>query len=160
MLNEKFWISSYNDPVNWLLEACKVSNIVADVDMLFRKSKRFPSNVLPEITRRSSFLPNNGHNLLGANPIPHWSTTDSSSLMKQIQKSQVVLVDILENLVENDSIVAEHGLSSEITQSLGGSSDTSEGSENSRSFKDNGRSDEEYSEDKASSKKGGSETPQ
>ncbi|GKF06992.1 hypothetical protein Tco_0041216 [Tanacetum coccineum] len=35
---------------------------------------------------------------------------------------------------ENDSIVAEHGLSSEITQSPGGSSDTSEGSENSGSF--------------------------
>ncbi|GJZ04411.1 hypothetical protein Tco_0537686, partial [Tanacetum coccineum] len=42
---------------------------------------------------------------------------NSSSLTKPIQKSQVVLVDIPENLVENDSIVAEHGLSSEITQS-------------------------------------------
>ncbi|GJR18762.1 putative reverse transcriptase domain-containing protein [Tanacetum coccineum] len=61
---------------------------------------------------------------------------------------------------ENDSIVAEHGLSSEITQSLGGSSDTSEGSENSRSFEDSGRSYEEYSKDGASSKEGGSETPQ
>ncbi|GJR25797.1 hypothetical protein Tco_1102029 [Tanacetum coccineum] len=61
---------------------------------------------------------------------------------------------------ENDSIVAEYGLSLEITQSLGESSDTSEGSENNRSFKDSGRSDEEYSEDKASSKKGGSKTPQ
>ncbi|GJV42322.1 retrovirus-related pol polyprotein from transposon TNT 1-94 [Tanacetum coccineum] len=77
---------------------------------------------------------------------------NSSSLMKPIQKSQVVLVDIPENLVENDSIVAEHGLSSKITQSPGGSSDTSEGSENSGSFKDSGRSDEEYSEDGASSK--------
>ncbi|GKC32600.1 retrovirus-related pol polyprotein from transposon TNT 1-94 [Tanacetum coccineum] len=38
------------------------------------------------------------------------SATYSSSLMKTIQKSQVVLVDIPENLVENDSIVAEHGL--------------------------------------------------
>nr|GEV22686.1 hypothetical protein [Tanacetum cinerariifolium] len=37
----------------------------------------------------------------------------------------------------------EHGLSSEITQSLCGSSDTSEWSKNSRSFKDSGRSDEE-----------------
>ncbi|GJY88500.1 retrovirus-related pol polyprotein from transposon TNT 1-94 [Tanacetum coccineum] len=88
------------------------------------------------------------------------SATNSSSLTKPIQKSQVVLVDILENLAENDSIVAEHGLSSEITQSPGGSSDTSEGSENSRSFEDSGRSDEEYSEDGASSKEGGSETPQ
>ncbi|GJZ71618.1 hypothetical protein Tco_0635469 [Tanacetum coccineum] len=44
-------------------------------------------------------------------------------------------------------------------QSPGGSSDTSEGSENSGSFKDSGRSDEEYSEDGASSKEGGSETP-
>ncbi|GJZ08850.1 hypothetical protein Tco_0543133 [Tanacetum coccineum] len=88
------------------------------------------------------------------------SATDSSSLTKPIQKSQVVLVDIPENLVENDSIATEHGLSSEITQSLGGSSDTSEGSENSGSFKDSGRSDEEYFEDGASSKEGGFETPQ
>ncbi|GKA51760.1 retrovirus-related pol polyprotein from transposon TNT 1-94 [Tanacetum coccineum] len=87
------------------------------------------------------------------------SATDSSSLTKPIQKSQVVLVDIPDNLAENDSIVAEHGLSSEITQSPGGSSDTSEGSENSGSFKDSGRSDEEYSEDGASSKEGGFETP-
>nr|GEU42322.1 hypothetical protein [Tanacetum cinerariifolium] len=45
------------------------------------------------------------------------SATYSSSLKKPIQKSQVVLVDIPENLVKNDSIVSEHGLSSEITQS-------------------------------------------
>nr|GFB76393.1 retrovirus-related Pol polyprotein from transposon TNT 1-94 [Tanacetum cinerariifolium] len=62
--------------------------------------------------------------------------TNSSSLMKPIQKSQVVLVDIPENLAENDSIVAEHGLSLEITQSLGKSSDTSEGSKNNESFED------------------------
>ncbi|GJZ11262.1 retrovirus-related pol polyprotein from transposon TNT 1-94, partial [Tanacetum coccineum] len=62
----------------------------------------------------------------------------SSSLMKPIQKSQMVLVDIPENLVENDSIVAEHGLSSEITQNP----------------------DEEYSEDGASSKEVGFETSQ
>ncbi|GKD41074.1 hypothetical protein Tco_1261281, partial [Tanacetum coccineum] len=37
------------------------------------------------------------------------SATDSSSLTKPIQKSQVVLVDIPENLAKNDSIVAEHG---------------------------------------------------
>ncbi|GKC40101.1 hypothetical protein Tco_1052485, partial [Tanacetum coccineum] len=61
---------------------------------------------------------------------------------------------------ENDSIVSEHGLSSEITQSPGGSSDMSERSENSGSFEDNGRSDEENSKDGASSKEGGSETPQ
>ncbi|GJZ68615.1 retrovirus-related pol polyprotein from transposon TNT 1-94 [Tanacetum coccineum] len=42
----------------------------------------------------------------------------------------------------------------------GGSSDTSEGSENSGSFEDSRRSDEEYSEDGASSNEGGSETPQ
>ncbi|GKC96803.1 retrovirus-related pol polyprotein from transposon TNT 1-94 [Tanacetum coccineum] len=77
---------------------------------------------------------------------------NSSRLTKPIQNSQVVLLGILENLVENDSIVAEHGLSSEITQSPGGSLDTSEGSENSGSFKDSGRSDKEYSEDGASSK--------
>nr|GEV64582.1 retrovirus-related Pol polyprotein from transposon TNT 1-94 [Tanacetum cinerariifolium] len=35
-------------------------------------------------------------------------------------QSQVVLVDIPENLAENDSIVAEHRLSSKISQSLGG----------------------------------------
>ncbi|GJZ92576.1 retrovirus-related pol polyprotein from transposon TNT 1-94, partial [Tanacetum coccineum] len=75
------------------------------------------------------------------------SATDSSSLTKPIQKSQVVLVDIPENLAENDSIVAKHGLSSEVTKSLGGSSDTSEGFEISRSFEDSGRSDEEYSKD-------------
>ncbi|GJR76399.1 hypothetical protein Tco_0088764 [Tanacetum coccineum] len=61
-----------------------------------------------------------------------------------------------EESLENDSIVAEHGLSSEITQILGGSSDTSEGSKNNRSFEDSGRSDEEYSEDRASCKEGGS----
>ncbi|GJR20003.1 hypothetical protein Tco_0968530 [Tanacetum coccineum] len=61
---------------------------------------------------------------------------------------------------ENDSIVAEHELSSEITQSPCGSSDTSERSENRGSFKDSERSDEEYSEDGASSKEGGFETPQ
>ncbi|GJS96078.1 hypothetical protein Tco_0803046 [Tanacetum coccineum] len=44
--------------------------------------------------------------------------------------------------------------------SPGGSSDTSEGSENSRSFEDSGRSDEEYSKDRASSKEGGFETLQ
>ncbi|GKD77559.1 hypothetical protein Tco_1340180, partial [Tanacetum coccineum] len=88
------------------------------------------------------------------------SVTDSSSLLKPIQKSQVVLVNISENLAKNDNIVAEHGLSSEITQSPGGSSDTSMGSENSGSFDDSGRSDEEDSEDGASSEEGGSETPQ
>ncbi|GKC28320.1 hypothetical protein Tco_1035614, partial [Tanacetum coccineum] len=61
--------------------------------------------------------------------------------------------------LENDNIVAEHGLSLEITQSLGGSSNTSEGSKKSESFKDSGRSDEEYSKDGASSKEGGFETP-
>ncbi|GJR39679.1 hypothetical protein Tco_1215363 [Tanacetum coccineum] len=69
-----------------------------------------------------------------------------------IEKSQVVLVDIPENLAENDSIVTEHGLSSKITQSPGGSSNTSERSENSGSFEDSGRSDKEYAEDGASSK--------
>ncbi|GJY35471.1 retrovirus-related pol polyprotein from transposon TNT 1-94 [Tanacetum coccineum] len=51
-------------------------------------------------------------------------------------------------------------LSSEITQSPGGSSDTSEGSENSRSFEDSGRSDEEDSKDGAFSEEGGFKTPQ
>nr|GEX21991.1 retrovirus-related Pol polyprotein from transposon TNT 1-94 [Tanacetum cinerariifolium] len=84
---------------------------------------------------------------------------DLSSLTKPIQKSQVVLVDIPKNLAENESIVAEHGLSSEITQSPSGSSDMNEGSKNSRNFEDSGRSNEEYSKDGESSKDGGSETP-
>ncbi|GKB76585.1 retrovirus-related pol polyprotein from transposon TNT 1-94 [Tanacetum coccineum] len=86
------------------------------------------------------------------------SATDSSSLTNPIQKSQVVLVDIPENLTENDSIVAEHGLSSKITQSPGGSLDTSEGSRNSGSFEDSRRSYEEDSKDRAFYKDGGFET--
>ncbi|GJS14325.1 retrovirus-related pol polyprotein from transposon TNT 1-94 [Tanacetum coccineum] len=85
--------------------------------------------------------------------------TYSSNLTKPNQKDKVVLEDSPENLA-NKSIVTEHGLSSEITQSPGGSSDMSEGSKNSGSFKDSGRSDEEDSKDRASSKKGGSKTPQ
>nr|GEW42878.1 hypothetical protein [Tanacetum cinerariifolium] len=88
------------------------------------------------------------------------SATDLSSLTKPIQRSQVVLVDILENLVEKDNIVLEHELSSKITQSPEESSDTSEGSKNSRRFEDNGRLDGEYSENRASSMQRGSKTPQ
>nr|GFD17025.1 hypothetical protein [Tanacetum cinerariifolium] len=116
---------------------------------------------------RYSFQDTKSHLVIGSRDITFVDSiygakyvTNSSSLTKPIQKSQVVLVDILENLTENDSIVAEHGLSSKITQSLGGSSDTSEGSKNSGSFEDSRRSDEEYSEDKASCKEGGSKTPQ
>ncbi|GKE99459.1 retrovirus-related pol polyprotein from transposon TNT 1-94 [Tanacetum coccineum] len=87
------------------------------------------------------------------------AATDSSNLTKPNQKDQVVLEDSPENLA-NKSIVTKHGLSSEITQSPVGSSDASEGSKNSGSFKDIGRSDEEDSEDRASSEEGGSETPQ
>ncbi|GJZ94688.1 retrovirus-related pol polyprotein from transposon TNT 1-94, partial [Tanacetum coccineum] len=47
------------------------------------------------------------------------SATNSSSLTNPIQKSQVVLVDIPENLAKNNNIVVEHGLSSEITQRPG-----------------------------------------
>ncbi|GJR00719.1 retrovirus-related pol polyprotein from transposon TNT 1-94 [Tanacetum coccineum] len=61
------------------------------------------------------------------------AATDSSNLTKPNQKDQV---------------------------SPGGSLDMSEGSKNSRSFEDSGRSDEEDSEDKASSKERGSEAPQ
>ncbi|GJX84656.1 hypothetical protein Tco_0335430 [Tanacetum coccineum] len=82
----------------------------------------------------------------------------SHQLNEANTEESVVLVDIPENLAENDNIVLEHGLSSEITQSLGGSSDLSEGSENSRSFEDGERSDDEDSEDEAFSKEGGSET--
>ncbi|GKE47572.1 retrovirus-related pol polyprotein from transposon TNT 1-94 [Tanacetum coccineum] len=87
------------------------------------------------------------------------AVTDSSNLTKPNQKDQVVLEDSPENLA-NKSIVTEHGLSSEITQSPGGSSDMNKRSKNSGSFEDSGRSDEEYSEDSASSEEGGSETPQ
>nr|GEZ70957.1 retrovirus-related Pol polyprotein from transposon TNT 1-94 [Tanacetum cinerariifolium] len=85
------------------------------------------------------------------------SATDSSSLTEPIQKSQVVLVDIPENLAENNIIVSKQRLSSEITQSPGESSFMSKGSENSRSFEDSGRSDEEDSEDGAFSEEKGSE---
>ncbi|GKB67378.1 retrovirus-related pol polyprotein from transposon TNT 1-94, partial [Tanacetum coccineum] len=87
------------------------------------------------------------------------AATDSCNLTKPNQKDQVVLEDSLDNLA-NKIIVTEHGLSLEITQNPGGSSDASEGSKNSRSFKDSGRSDEEDSKDIASSKEGGFETPQ
>nr|GEU99515.1 retrovirus-related Pol polyprotein from transposon TNT 1-94 [Tanacetum cinerariifolium] len=83
---------------------------------------------------------------------------DNWVMAMEEEKDQVVLEDSPENLA-NKSIVTEHGLSSEFTQSPGGSSDTSEGSKNSESFEDSGRSDEEYSKDGASSKEGGFETP-
>nr|GEU56183.1 hypothetical protein [Tanacetum cinerariifolium] len=76
---------------------------------------------------------------------------------KSHQKSQVVLVDIPDKRAENDSIVSD-GLSLEITQSPGGSSDTSERSKNSKRIEDSGRLDEEYSKDRASCKEGGSKT--
>ncbi|GKB16362.1 retrovirus-related pol polyprotein from transposon TNT 1-94 [Tanacetum coccineum] len=79
--------------------------------------------------------------------------------MKPNQKDQVVLEDSLENL-ENKSIVAKHKLSSKITQSPYGSSYTSEGSENSGSFKNSERSDEEDSKDEAFYEEGVLETPQ
>ncbi|GJU02655.1 retrovirus-related pol polyprotein from transposon TNT 1-94 [Tanacetum coccineum] len=44
--------------------------------------------------------------------------TISSSLTKPIQKSEVVLVDIPENLVKNDSIVSEHGLKDKMKRTL------------------------------------------
>nr|GEW89506.1 hypothetical protein [Tanacetum cinerariifolium] len=84
---------------------------------------------------------------------------DYGNLMKPNQKDQVVLEDSPENLA-NISIVAEQGLSLKITQSPCGSSDTSEGSENSGSFEDSIRLDEEDSKDEAFSKEGGSETLQ
>ncbi|GJS05799.1 hypothetical protein Tco_0322307 [Tanacetum coccineum] len=59
------------------------------------------------------------------------------------RQSQVVLVDIPENLVEDINIVAEHGLSSKNIQSPGGSSGTSEGSKTSESFEDYEISDED-----------------
>ncbi|GKA21726.1 hypothetical protein Tco_0701715 [Tanacetum coccineum] len=86
------------------------------------------------------------------------AATNYGNLTKSNPKDQVVLEYYLENLA-NKIIVAEHRLSSEITQSPGGSLDTSEGSKNSRSFEDSGRSDEEDSEDGAFSEEGGSETP-
>ncbi|GJV49593.1 retrovirus-related pol polyprotein from transposon TNT 1-94 [Tanacetum coccineum] len=96
-------------------------------------------------------------------PEEEWRRKDTSRTLEVAQMkcdTAFGIRRVIENLRENDSIVAEHGLSSEIIQSPGGSSDMSEGSENSGSFKDNGRSDKEYSEDGASSKEGGFETPQ
>nr|GEV21111.1 retrovirus-related Pol polyprotein from transposon TNT 1-94 [Tanacetum cinerariifolium] len=83
------------------------------------------------------------------------AATNSSNLTMPNQKDQVVLEDSLENLA-NKSIVTEHGLSLEIIQSLGGSSYTSEGSENNKSFEDSERSDKEDSIDRASFEDGGS----
>ncbi|GKD75964.1 retrovirus-related pol polyprotein from transposon TNT 1-94, partial [Tanacetum coccineum] len=54
---------------------------------------------------------------------------------------------------------SKHGLSSEITQSRGGSSYTSEDSENSGSFEDSGRSYEKGSKDGAFFEEGGSKNP-
>nr|GEY42813.1 putative ribonuclease H-like domain, GAG-pre-integrase domain protein [Tanacetum cinerariifolium] len=68
-----------------------------------------------------------------------------------VKNDQVVLKDSLEDLT-NKSILAKRVLSSKITQSPRRSSDTSEGSENSGSFEDSRRSDEE-------SKEEGSKTP-
>ncbi|GKA07352.1 retrovirus-related pol polyprotein from transposon TNT 1-94 [Tanacetum coccineum] len=87
-------------------------------------------------------------------------TFRAESMRLRAEAPHILWADSVKNLAKNDCIVAEHGLSSEITQSPGGSSDTSEGSENSGNFKDSGRSDEEYSKDGASSKEGGSETLQ
>ncbi|GJR14090.1 retrovirus-related pol polyprotein from transposon TNT 1-94 [Tanacetum coccineum] len=61
---------------------------------------------------------------------------------------------------ENNNIVAEHELSSKITQSPGGSSNTSEGFKNNKSFEDSGRSNDECSKDGEYSKEGGSKTLQ
>ncbi|GJX11700.1 hypothetical protein Tco_0201559 [Tanacetum coccineum] len=92
-----------------------------------------------------------------------WRGKDISLTLLKLNEANteepMVLVDIPENLAENDSIVVGHGLSSEITQSPGWSSDSSEGSENNRSFEDGERSDDEDSEDGAFSKEGGSKTP-
>nr|GEX42779.1 hypothetical protein [Tanacetum cinerariifolium] len=52
----------------------------------------------------------------------------SDEMRYSFQDTKSHQLDIPENLVENDSIVTEYGLSSKITQSLGGSLDTSEGS--------------------------------
>ncbi|GJS73245.1 hypothetical protein Tco_0706086 [Tanacetum coccineum] len=87
------------------------------------------------------------------------NATYSSNLTKPNHKDQVVLEDSPENLA-NKSIVAEHVLSSEITHSPGESLDMSEGSKNSESFKDSGRSCEKDSDDGASSEEEGSDTPQ
>ncbi|GKA08016.1 hypothetical protein Tco_0687347 [Tanacetum coccineum] len=73
--------------------------------------------------------------------------------------NKLLVVDIPKNLADNDSIVAEHRLSSEFTQSPYDSLDTIEGSKISGSFEDSERSDEEYSKDGASSKEEGFETP-
>nr|GEW55256.1 hypothetical protein [Tanacetum cinerariifolium] len=87
------------------------------------------------------------------------AATYSSNLTKPNQKDQVVLEDSPENLA-NKIIVTEHGLSLEIIQGLGRSSDTSEGSKNNGTFDDSERSDEEDSKDRAFFEEGGFMTPQ
>ncbi|GJU12513.1 hypothetical protein Tco_1134909 [Tanacetum coccineum] len=88
---------------------------------------------------------------------------NSTTTQRNLQSHRSLIVPIFaqsvpKNLAENNSIVAKHGLSSKIPQSPGVSSDTSEGSKNSGSFKDSRSSYEEYSEDGASYKEGGSKT--
>ncbi|GKC95617.1 hypothetical protein Tco_1161059, partial [Tanacetum coccineum] len=108
--NEKFWISSDSDPVNWLFDASKIPNVVADVDKLFRKSERFPSNLLPEIKRLLSFLPNNGHNQLYMVYHIHSAVTNPFNL-PTIVEDEVVLEeeDVADQAIFNAIIAKSMG---------------------------------------------------
>ncbi|GJT48112.1 hypothetical protein Tco_0974269 [Tanacetum coccineum] len=94
-------------------------------------------------------------------PEEEWRGKDTSlAHLRRLSEAEILHLWTRFMESENESMVSEHGLSSEITQSPCEGSDTSEGSENTGSFEDSGRSDEEYSEDGASSKEGGFETSQ
>ncbi|GJT53010.1 retrovirus-related pol polyprotein from transposon TNT 1-94 [Tanacetum coccineum] len=127
----------------------RMNRTLNEIAKSMRLHAEFPQMFWEDSVTTAAYLINHGPSAI----------TDSSNLTKPNQKDQVVLEDSLENLA-NKSIVTEHGLSSEITRGLGGSSDTSEGSKNNGSFEDSGRTDKEDSKDRASSEEGGFETPQ
>ncbi|GKD41441.1 hypothetical protein Tco_1261648, partial [Tanacetum coccineum] len=80
--------------------------------VLGKQNRADPATMLPlSMTSTIRDVTFNEDSLYGAK-----TTTDSSNLMKLSQKDQVVLEDSPENHA-NKIIVAEHGLSSEITQS-------------------------------------------
>ncbi|GJY58465.1 hypothetical protein Tco_0458357 [Tanacetum coccineum] len=65
-----------------------------------------------------------------------------NKLKRSFRLINIHLIVIVNLDLEDINIVVEHGLSSENTQSPGGSSDTSGGFENSESFEESGRSNE------------------
>ncbi|GKE31932.1 hypothetical protein Tco_1451254 [Tanacetum coccineum] len=112
-------ISLWFDPVDCNDYPCRGYHVISCVNLLF--ANYLPAEVREEGTIQlgGGYYEKNKDFVLG--------------LSYSTQRSQEVLVDIPER-------ITEHGLSSEINQSSGGSSDTSEGSENSGSFEDYGSS--------------------